>query len=65
MAAKIYFTAYCIFDPDTVGFVVDPPLFNVNKKTPISFSGFYPEMDKFLNDTDRHDFVKWTLIALF
>ena len=65
MAAKIHFTGYCIFDPDTAGFVVDPSLFNVNKKAPFSFSCFYPEMDKFLTDIHRHDFVKWTLIALF
>ena len=32
MAAKIHFTVYCIFDPDAVAFVLDPSLFNVNKK---------------------------------
>ena len=42
---------------DTVGFVGDPSLFNVNKKAPFSFPYFYPEMDKFVTDTDRHDFV--------
>ena len=57
MAAKIHFAAYCIFDPDIVRFVVDPSLFNVNRKAPFSFSCFYPEMDKLLTDHDRHDFV--------
>ena len=53
MAAMILFTAYW-------DIVVDPSLFIVNKK-----NLFYPEMDKFLTDTDRNDFVKWTLIVLF
>ena len=66
MAAKIDFTAYStVFYPDPVGFVVDPSLYIVNKKAPFSFSCFNQQMDKFLTDTDRHDFVKWILIALF
>ena len=54
-----------VFCPDVVGFVMNPSLFNVNKKAPFSFSCFYPEMDKFLTDADRNDFVNWTLITLF
>ena len=58
MAAMILFTAYW-------DIVVDPSLFIVNKKAPFSCSCFYPEMDKFLTDTDRNYFVKWTSVALF
>ena len=65
MAAKIHFAAYCIFDPDNVGFVVDPSLFNVNRIASFSCSCFTQKMDKLLTDHDRHDFVKWTLIAFF
>ena len=68
MAAKIHFMALYFFYPDTVGLIVDPSLFNVIVKAPFSFFRFYPEIDKFLTDTDRHirpNFVKWTLIALF
>ena len=58
MAAKIHIKARCFFYPDrpTVAFVVDPALFHVNEKVPFSFPCFYPEMDKFLTDTVKHDF---------
>ena len=66
MAAKIHFEHSLLFcESDIVVFFVDPSLFIVNKKAPFSCSCFYPEMDKLLTDTDRNDFVKWTLIALF
>ena len=57
MAAKINFAAYCLFDPDSVGFIVDPSLFKVNKKAPFFIPCFYLESDKFLTDTDRREFV--------
>ena len=52
MATKIHFAAYCLFDPDSVGFIVDPSLFKVNKKAPFFIPCFYLESDKFLTDTD-------------
>ena len=44
MAAKVHFIAYCILDPDTVEFVANPSLFNVNKKAPFSISGIFTKI---------------------